>query len=80
MSIDLARESPLFDKQWLIQQCQGNSESRAVPLSFRIIPGTRATAASGQTERLIHFEVQTRGSAELADSTNVTSLTKNMVS
>ena len=58
MSIELHRDQPVFDKCLTVRQCQGTSESRTTPLSFRVIPGGRAVAgSSGQSERLFHFEV-----------------------
>ena len=57
MSVELHRDTPLFDKTLNIRLFQGSSESREVELSLRIIPGTRALASSGQPERLFHFEV-----------------------
>jgi spindle assembly abnormal protein 6 len=58
ISMELHRETPVFDQGLLIKQCQGTSESRTTPLSFRVIPGTRSiTGSSGQSERLFHFEV-----------------------
>ena len=58
MSMELHRETPVFDQGLLVKQCQGTSESRTTPLSFRVIPGVRSiTGSSGQTERLFHFEV-----------------------
>eukprot|EP00605_Chrysophyceae_sp_TOSAG23-4_P001100 GSChrysophyteH1.ASY1.ANO1.1206.1 assembled CDS len=58
MSIELHRELPVFDKCLTVRQCQGASESRTTPLSFRVIPGNRSiTGSSGQSERLFHFEV-----------------------
>ncbi len=60
MSVELHRDSPIFDKGISVRQCQGAFESRNAPLDFRIIPGTRALTgvqSSGQSERLFHFEV-----------------------
>ena len=58
MAIELQRDAPLFDKLLNIQICQGNAEPRVLALSFRVIPGTRSMAQSGQSERLFHFEVR----------------------
>lgn len=59
MSVELARDAPLFDKFLQVQIVQGNAEPRVVSLAFRVIPGTRSTSqtATGQSERLFHFEV-----------------------
>ena len=56
--MELHRDTPVFDKCLTIRQCQGTSESRTTPLSFRVLPGNRTiTGSSGQSERLFHFEV-----------------------
>lgn len=65
MSVELHRETPLFDSILNVQLCQGSSDSRTAPLSLRIIPGTRSLASSGQPERLFHFEVSAFDSMEL---------------
>ena len=59
MSVELHRDSPVFERCVNVRQCQGTSESRTTPLDYRIIPGTRSIAggSSGQSERLFHFEV-----------------------
>jgi len=59
MSVELHRETPIFDRRVSIRQFQGPSESRNAPLDFRVISGTRAITgvSSGQSERLFHFEV-----------------------
>ena len=57
MSIELHRETPLFDAPLNVQMCQGATESRTAALSFRIIPGTRPLPNNSQPERLYHFEV-----------------------
>ena len=60
MSIELARDQPLFDRALNIQVVHGVAEPRVVSLVFRVLSGTRATgqSASGQSERLFHFEVR----------------------
>lgn len=68
MAVELHRETPLFDKTLNIRLFQGSSESREVPLSLRIIPGTRAVATSGQPERLFHFEVSIMMTATILES------------
>jgi spindle assembly abnormal protein 6 len=59
MSVELHRDTPVFDRRVSVRQCQGPSESRNTPLDFRVISGSRAItgASSGQSERLFHFEV-----------------------
>ena len=60
MSIELARDQPLFDRALNIQVVHGAAEPRVVSLVFRVLSGTRATgqSAAGQSERLFHFEVR----------------------
>ena len=59
MSVELARDAPLFDKPLNFQLVHGLAEPRVVSLVFRVLAGTRATgqSAAGQAERLFHFEV-----------------------
>jgi spindle assembly abnormal protein 6 len=59
MSVELHRDTPIFDRKVSVRQCQGPSESRNTPLDFRVISGSRAITggSSGQSERLFHFEV-----------------------
>lgn len=58
MSVELHRDTPIWEKSLVVRQCQGTADSRTTELEFRIIPGTRAViGSSGQSERLIHFEI-----------------------
>jgi spindle assembly abnormal protein 6 len=54
---ELHRESPLFDKVLVMQLQSGIQEARVIPLTVRIIPGTRSTNLAGQAERLVHIEI-----------------------
>jgi len=56
-AIELNRETPLFDNTFPITIVSGANNDRTVPLSVRIIPGTRASTTGGNNERLLHFEV-----------------------
>lgn len=58
MSVELHRDTPVWEKCLTVRQCQGSVDSRTTSLAFRIIPGTRAViGSSGQNERLYHFEI-----------------------
>jgi hypothetical protein len=57
---ELQRDAPLFDKVLVVKvQNSGQQQetARQVPLTLRIIPGTRPTASNGQSEKLVHIEV-----------------------
>ena len=57
---ELQRDAPLFDKVLVVKLQNGASPqetARQVPLTLRIIPGTRPTANNSQSEKLVHIEV-----------------------
>lgn len=57
---ELQQDAPLFDKVLVVKvQNSGHQQetARQVPLTLRIIPGTRPTASNGQSEKLVHIEV-----------------------
>ena len=58
MSAELLRDAPLFEQLMYISLVQNlQQEPRIIPLTVRIIPGSRSTGTAGQVERLVHFEV-----------------------
>lgn len=54
---ELQREAPYYDKVIPLHVQNGPDDVKNAALTFRVIPGSRPTLSSGQTERLIHFEV-----------------------
>lgn len=58
MAIEIQRECPQFDQVMYISLNHGfQTEPRVIPLTFRILHGSRSTGTAGQVERLFHFEI-----------------------
>ena len=57
---ELQRDAPLFDKVMVVKLQNGASPqetARSIPLTLRIINGTRPTANNSQSEKMVHIEV-----------------------
>ena len=57
---ELQRDAPLFDKVMVVKLQNGASPqetARQIPLTLRIINGTRPTANNSQSEKMVHIEV-----------------------
>ncbi len=59
MISELNRENPLFEVELSVSLQSAAFDSKAKLLTFRILEGSRAptSAASGQAEKIYHFEV-----------------------
>ena len=57
LPVELQRDSPFFEEFVPVTVSSSPDISKLTTLTFRIIPGSKAIALAGQTEKVIHFEV-----------------------